>query len=126
MSTSDASPALTPSAFIGARFSPGKVAFPLTNGVQYATFEHVRGVPPTGENGGYSVNRLHVLNAILERYARVESRSMEQVTQSEEDITVDIIEENAIALQDAVEHSVYGMSYGNGIYETGVGFSAEG
>lgn len=126
MSTSFVSPALSPATYIGARFSPDKVSFPVRSTVPYAHFEHVRGVPPTAEGNGYSINRLHILNAILGRHANLESRSAEAIELSGEDISIDRITENAEKLQEAAARSVYGASYGNGLFETGVGFSVEG
>ena len=122
--------ALKPSAYIGARFSPGKVTLPLTNSVPYANFEHVRGVPAVGDQEGYSVNRLHILNAILERHARLSSARSENgdapgVTSRTEPSDAEIARA-AEALHQAAQRSVYGVSYGTGLFETGVGVSVSG
>ncbi len=132
--------ALKPSAYIGARFSPGKVTLPLTNTVPYANFEHVRGVPAVGDQEGYSVNRLHILNAILERHARLSSARSENgdapgVTSHPEashpgtsrtEPSDAEIARAAEALHQAAQRSVYGVSYGTGLFETGVGVSVSG
>ena len=133
--------ALKPSAYIGARFSPGKVTLPLSNSLPYANFEHVRGVPATGDQEGYSVNRLHILNAILERYARLsvtrsdntyaaagtgEAGRSSSGGRADSGPSDADIARAAEALHQAARRSVYGVSYGTGLFETGVGVSVTG
>lgn len=133
--------ALKPSAYIGARFSPGKVTLPLTNSVPYANFEHVRGVPAVGDQEGYTVNRLHILNAILERHARIsgtrsgggyagaaqaESNRHSSAGEAHSGPSDADIARAAEALHVAARRSVYGVSYGTGLFETGVGVSMSG
>jgi hypothetical protein len=65
----------------GSRFSPGRVEVPVSRAAAlYANFEHVRGVP--AESGATSLDRLTILNAMIERLRSVKpeaARELESV-----------------------------------------------
>ncbi len=108
---------------MSARFGPRKVAFPVSGAAGYARFEHVRGIPAGDASEGLSVNRLFILDSLIGRYARVTGRQAGAVEAGDADVSNRRIAEEVQRLNDAVQRSVYGDSYGNGIYETGSVFS---
>ncbi len=51
-----------------ARMTSAPVTLPVRNSWSYARFRHLQGVPG-GDEGGYSLNRLRALDALIDRLA---------------------------------------------------------
>ena len=119
MNTEVVSSAMTPSKYVTTRFGPGKATFPVSAPAGHAQFEHVRGVPAGESTRGMSVNRLFILNSLLGRYTSSEGTPSEISPDRSGEISEREIAEKAERLRQAVDHSVYGESYGNGLYEKG-------
>ena len=58
---------------VRARYGMGKLALPVNGPLGYARLKHIQGVPPSGEAGGFSIQKLQVLDSLIERLVRMKS-----------------------------------------------------
>lgn len=58
---------VNPNQMLRARYSQGKISLPVAPSHSlYARFEHVRGIPSESGRGSVAINRLMVLNSLIE------------------------------------------------------------
>jgi hypothetical protein len=108
---------------ISVRAASGRVLLPST---QFARFEHISGMPTTGQ-GAYSITKLRILDALLDRMALLKGERPETKTEGISDAGLDkIIDE----LQDHVRESLknaaatpFGAALGVGSSEAGLLFN---
>ncbi|MFP3959579.1 MAG: hypothetical protein ACLFM6_06480 [Spirochaetaceae bacterium] len=60
---------------VKARFGPGKLTLPVSGPLGYARFEHVQGIPSTVDGGGFSIQKLKVLDSLIERLSRMKQNA---------------------------------------------------
>jgi hypothetical protein len=58
---------------VRARYGLGKLSLPVSGPLGYARLKHIRGVPPAGDGGGFSLQKLQVLDSLIDRLARMKS-----------------------------------------------------
>jgi hypothetical protein len=58
---------------VKARFGLGKLALPVSGPLGYARLKHIQGVPPAGDGSGFSIQKLQVLDSLIDRLARLKN-----------------------------------------------------
>jgi hypothetical protein len=58
---------------VRARYGMGKLALPVNGPLGYVRLKHIQGIPPSGEGGGFSIQKLQVLDSLIERLARMKN-----------------------------------------------------
>jgi len=70
------------------RATAGRVSMPST---QFVSFKHVSGMPTVGQDGGYSIAKLRILDALLDRLAVLKGERPELRTEGLSDEALDSI-----------------------------------
>jgi len=58
---------------VRARFGLGKLSLPVSGPLGYARLKHIQGVPASSEGSGFSIQKLQVLDSLIERLARLQN-----------------------------------------------------
>ena len=58
---------------VRARYGLGKLSLPVSGPLGYARLKHIQGIPPSTEGGGFSIQKLQVLDNLIERLARMKN-----------------------------------------------------
>ena len=58
---------------VRARYGMGKLALPVNGPLGYVRLKHIQGIPPSGEGGGFRIQKLQVLDSLIDRLARMKS-----------------------------------------------------
>ncbi|NBF39962.1 MAG: hypothetical protein GVY14_06055 [Spirochaetes bacterium] len=58
---------------VRARYGMGKLALPVNGPLGYVRLKHIQGIPPSGEGGGFSIQKLQVLDSLIDRLARMKN-----------------------------------------------------
>jgi hypothetical protein len=58
---------------VKARYGLGKLSLPVSGPLGYARLKHIQGVPPSGEGGGFSIQKLQVLDSLIDRLSRLKN-----------------------------------------------------
>jgi hypothetical protein len=66
-----APPTLQLNQLLSARARAGRVSLPVDGPFGYTRLKHIQGVPSTGSTGGFSVQRLQVIDSLIERLVSV-------------------------------------------------------
>lgn len=72
------------SSIIRAQYANGRIALPQ-NGGMYSRFKHVQGVPTGGSGAGYSINKLQMIDLLVERLIKLKGQSAVESQQSSPD-----------------------------------------
>ncbi|MCF7914111.1 MAG: hypothetical protein K9L66_02985 [Spirochaetaceae bacterium] len=68
-------PTINPSYLMRARYSSGRIAFPVkANQALYAHFKHVTGIPTSGDKG-VSLSKLRTIDKVIDRLISIKSSS---------------------------------------------------
>ncbi|MDZ7792780.1 MAG: hypothetical protein U5P10_03550 [Spirochaetia bacterium] len=68
-------PTVNPSYLMRARYSSGRIAFPVkANQAIYAHFKHVTGIPASGDKG-VSLSKLRIIDKVIDRLVSIKSSS---------------------------------------------------
>jgi len=68
-------PTINPSFLMRARYSSGRIAFPVkANQALYAHFKHVTGIPTSGDKG-VSLSKLRTIDKVIDRLVSIKSSS---------------------------------------------------
>jgi hypothetical protein len=59
---------------IRAQYASGRIALPQNGGL-YSRFKHIQGVPAQSSDGGYSVNKLRMIDQLVERLVRLKGHA---------------------------------------------------
>lgn len=104
-----------------AQYSSGKISLPIDGGV-YARFKHVQGVP-SQSSGGYSLNKLQMIDLMVDRLVRLRGEHVEARTPQDDADAGAIIDSLVRDLQNAL-HAVDTSrgSFAAGIVESGLLF----
>jgi hypothetical protein len=109
---------------ISVRAAAGRVSLPSN---QFVRFEHISGMPAAGEGGGYSITKLRILDALLDRLAILKGERPEPETGGLSGAGLDkIIDEVQSYLRDALKNASstpFAAVLGGGAAENGLLFN---
>jgi len=102
-----------------AQYSSAKVSLPV-NGSVYTRFKHVQGIP-SNDAGGYSVNKLRMLDLMVERLMKLRGEPVEAPRPANDAEASDALVELADRIRDALaEVQTPRGSYAAGVIESGM------
>lgn len=105
------------SSILRAQYSTSKVSLPVDGGV-YARFRHVQGVPSSGTQGGFTLNKLQMIDMMVERLIRLQGEGFTPPTGADDSSTfARLAEELHNALQESGEIR---STYSAGIAQSGL------
>jgi len=103
-----------------AQYSSSKVSLPVDGGV-YARFKHIQGVPSA--DGGYSLNKLQMLDIMVERLMRLRGEPVETPNPHSAEETSEALQSLAARIHDALVNAQTPRgSFAAGIVESGIFF----
>ena len=103
-----------------AQYSSAKVSLPVDGGL-YARFKHIQGVP--SRSGGYSVNKLRMLDIMVERLMQLRGEPVETPSPLSEEETSEALQSLAERIHDALANAETPRgSFAAGIVESGLFF----
>ena len=97
-----------------AQYSSAKVSLPVDGGV-YARFKHVQGIP-SKDAGGYSINKLRMLDLMVERLMRLRGEPIEVPNPANDAEASDAI----VALADRIRDALADAETPRGSFAAGV------
>mgnify|MGYP006275887343 CR=1 FL=1 len=65
------SPTLHLNKLLSARVRAGRISLPVQGPFGYTRLKHIQGVPAGGDGAGFSVQRLQVIDSLIDRIVRV-------------------------------------------------------
>ena len=105
---------------IRAQYATGRITLPQNGGL-YSRFKHIQGIPSSSSDGGYSVNKLRMIDLLVDRLIRMKGNGAQEMNRAgsgdPDELFTRYAEELAATIRktDAVSPSVAASVAGRGL-----------